>query len=147
MNKYEEFTKCLKIGQIFEKKAQAKLIEYHKNKYKLLHENDTFEYDFLLSNGKYYEVKYCSMINCNNTIFLETISNNKPSGINTTKANYYIFVIKQKSKNIFINNVSLLFIKIKVKHLIKIIEKNLFCNYYKDDLKQSFLIEIDTLKQ
>ena len=94
MSKYEynNFRKCLKIGKIFEKKAQLKIVEYYKNKYVVDHENDTYEYD-LLSNGKCYEVKYCSLSNGSNTILLETVAFGKPSGINKTKANYSIFVI------------------------------------------------------
>ena len=53
MSDFSNFKKCLKIGQIFERKAQIKIIEYYKNKYKLLHEIDIFEYNFLLSNNKH----------------------------------------------------------------------------------------------
>ena len=102
MSDYLLFKKCLKIGQIFEKKAQLKIIEYYKNKYHVDHENDNSEYDFMLSNGKYYEVKYCSLSNCYNTIFLETVAFGRPSGINKTKANYYIFVINCKDGLLFI---------------------------------------------
>ena len=49
---YSDFKKCLKIGQIFERKAQLKICEYYKNKYFVDHENDTYEHDFMLSNGK-----------------------------------------------------------------------------------------------
>jgi hypothetical protein len=91
-NGYDNSRKFLKIGKIFEKKAQLKICEYYKNKYHVVNENDTYEYDFMLSNDKYYEVKYCSLNNGSNIIFLETVAFKKPSGINTTKANCYIFV-------------------------------------------------------
>jgi hypothetical protein len=141
MSKYEydNFRKCLKIGKIFEKKAQTKLIEHYKNKYTVVHENDTYEYDFMLSNDKYYEVKYCSLNNGYNTIFLETVAFKKPSGINTTKANYYIFVINCQD--------GLLYVKIKVKNLIKIIKKSLFSRYFRDDKKEGYVIQIDIIKQ
>jgi hypothetical protein len=138
-NEYDNFRKCLKIGKIFEKKAQLKICEYYKNKYHVVNENDNYEYDFMLSNGKYYEVKYCSLNNGYNTIFLETVAFNKPSGINTTKANYYIFVINCQD--------GLLYIKIKVKNLIKIITKNLYCKYFKDEKKEGYVIQIDIIKQ
>jgi len=48
MSDYSDFKKCLKIGQIFERKAQFKICEYYKNKYFVDHENDTYEYDFML---------------------------------------------------------------------------------------------------
>jgi hypothetical protein len=104
MSDYLLFKKCLKIGQIFERKAQLKICEYYKNKYFVDHENDTYEYDFMLSNNIYYEVKYCSLSNGYNTIFLETVAFNKPSGINKTKANYYIFVINCKDELIVHKN-------------------------------------------
>jgi hypothetical protein len=139
MSDYSDFKKCLKIGQIFEKKAQQKIMNYYKNKYHVVHENDNYEYDFLLSNGKTYEIKYCSLSNGSNTIFLETVAFKKPSGINTTKANYYIFVINC--------NDGLLFIKIKVKNLLRIIKKNLFSRYFRDDKKEGYVIQIDIIKQ
>ena len=61
MSDYSDFKKCLKIGQIIEKKAQLKIIEFYINKCHVEHENDTYEYDFKSSNEKTYEVKYCSL--------------------------------------------------------------------------------------
>jgi len=124
MNDYSDFKKCLKIGKTFEKKAQLKICEYYKNKYFVDHENDNYEYDFKLSNGKTYEVKYNSISNGYSTIFLETSAFSKPSGINKTKANYYIFVINCKDE--------LLYIKIKVKYSIKQLTKELYCHYFRD---------------
>ena len=86
----------------------------------------------MLSNDKYYEVKYCSLNNGSNTIFLETVAFGKPSGINKTKANYYIFVINCQG--------GLLFIKIKVKNLMKIITKEFYCKYFKDSKKEGYVI-------
>ena len=63
----------------------------------------------------------------------ETVTFKKPSGINTTKANYYIFVINCLD--------GALYIKIKVKNLIKIITKELYCKYFKDDNKEGYVIE------
>ena len=54
MSDYSDFIKCLKIGQIIEKKAQLKIIEFYKNKCHVEHENDTYEYDFKSSNEKTY---------------------------------------------------------------------------------------------
>jgi hypothetical protein len=116
-----------------------KICEHYKNKYYVDHENDTYEYDFMLSNGKTYEVKYSSLSNGYNTIFLETVAFNKPSGINKTKANYYIFVINCSD--------GLLFVKIKLKNLLKIIKKKLFSRYFKDDKKEGYIIDILILKQ
>jgi hypothetical protein len=139
MSDYSQFKKCLIIGNVFEKKAQFKLVQYYKNKYHVVNENDTYEYDFLLSNGRYYEVKFCSLSNGYDTIFLECVAFNKPSGINITKADYYIFVINSSD--------GLLFIKIRVKNLIKIIKKELFSRYFRDDKKEGYVIQIDIIKQ
>jgi hypothetical protein len=139
MSDYSDFKKSLKIGKIFEKKAQLKIVEYYKNKYFIVNENDTYEYDFMLSNGKTYEVKYCSLSNGYNTIFLETVAFCRPSGIYKTTANYYIFVINCTD--------GLLYIKIKVKNLLRIIKKNLFSRYFKDIKKQGYIIDIDIIKQ
>jgi hypothetical protein len=139
MSDYFNFQKCLKIGQVFEKKAQQKIMNYYKKKYHVVHENDTYEYDFMLSNDKYYEVKYCSLNNGYNTIFLEAVAFKKPSGINTTKANYYIFVINCQD--------GLLYIKIKVKNLFKIITKEFYCKYFKDDKKEGYVIETKIIQQ
>ena len=119
------------------KKVQLTICEYYKHKYYV--ENDTYEYDFKLSNGKTYQIKYNSLTNGYNTIFLETMAFGKPSGINKTKANYYIFVINYKD--------GLLFLKIKTKNLIKIIKKSLFSRYFKDDKKQGYVIQIDVVKK
>ena len=53
MNDYSDFKKCLKIGQLFDKKAQIIIIEYYKGKYYVVCENNTNEYDFKLSNYSY----------------------------------------------------------------------------------------------
>ena len=42
MSDYLDFKKCLKIGQIFEKQ---KIMNYYENKYHVVLENDTYEYD------------------------------------------------------------------------------------------------------
>jgi hypothetical protein len=139
MTDYSDFKKCLKIGQIFERKAQLKICEYYKNKYFIVNENDNYEYDFLLSNWKTYEVKYNSLSNGYSTIFLENVAFGKPSWINTTKANYYIFVINC--------NDGLLFLKIKIKNLIKIITKELYCKYFKDSKIEGYVIQVDIIKQ
>ena len=43
----------VKIGQLFDKKAQIIIIEYYKGKYYVVCENNTNEYDFKLSNYSY----------------------------------------------------------------------------------------------
>jgi hypothetical protein len=65
-------------------------IEYVKEEI-FLKFNNNDEYD-LLTNKFKYEVKTDSNYIKFNSVFCEFLSNNKKSGINTTKANFYIFV-------------------------------------------------------
>jgi hypothetical protein len=111
MNDYSDLQKCL-INY---------LTNYNnwvlQGKYYVVCENNTNKYEFKLSYNKLYEVKYCSLSNCE-TVFLETCVFGKHSGINTTKANYYIFVTKNKENiNMFVKNKmlnNLMFITISI---------------------------------
>jgi hypothetical protein len=141
------FHQCLKLGQAVEKKAQIQLCNYYNNKYTVTNEYNDNKFDFKMSNNKTYEVKYCSQSNCGDTVFLETLCNGKPSDINTTQSDYYIFIIRKRNKNIFLTNDVFLFVNIKVKRLIKIIEKANFCKYYTDSKKEGYIIDVDIIKK
>ena len=51
----------------------------------------------LLSDGTKVEVKFDRMANITGNLFVEVYYNGKASGISTTKANYWIFKIEEKS--------------------------------------------------
>ena len=67
--------------------------------------NHNHKYDIKTNKGKY-EIKTDSNYIKYNSVFCEFMSNNKPSGIETTKENYYIFVcpnnILYKKNQIFV---------------------------------------------
>lgn len=57
----------------------------------------------LFTNGGKIEVKYDRKAHETGNLFVEVISRDKPSGISTTKANYWIFVIDKRQYAIIIN--------------------------------------------
>ena len=85
---YEFFKENLKKFQPFEEEA-GKLIEKHKN-VTILSYNNNNEYDFITSDNIKYEVKAEPMSLKTNNYFIEYHGYGKQSGINATKAEYYI---------------------------------------------------------
>lgn len=57
----------------------------------------------VFSDGRKLEIKYDRMAHLTGNIFVEVYSRGKASGISTTKANYWIFVIDKKDCSIIIN--------------------------------------------
>lgn len=57
----------------------------------------------IFSDGKKIEVKYDRMAHITGNIYVEFESRGKPSGIATSKANYWIFVIDKKDYAIIVN--------------------------------------------
>jgi hypothetical protein len=93
-------------------------------------------FNFQLSNGKYYEVKYDNKASTTGNIFIENVQFNKPSGIDITKADYYIIVLN--STNYF-NIEKYLFLKFGTSKLRKLIKKELYYKYYVDHNKSGYL--------
>ena len=130
MSPQQFFKKDLAFGKIYEQKAIKKLINIG---YKLIKTNDTYKYDFkaeteegIINN---YEVKTTKK-ECP-TIFIEFDNcKGKPTGISTTKANFYIFVEVSKNdanyENYYIISVDKLN-KIIINHPLRI-SKNYFNN-------------------
>ena len=147
MSDYSNFKKCLKFGKAYELKAQQKIMNYYKNKYKIKEVCNDNKYDFVLSNGKSYEVKVNRKAYENGHIFIENKAFNKASGISVTHATYYIIVLlKMISFNMFQKpKLSEIFLKISVNKIKKLILKGNFTKYYEDDIKSGYLITIDTI--
>ena len=144
---YKDFQKSLKIGQIYETKAQKQLIIYYKNKYNIAHTCDNNKYDFKMSNNKTYEVKADLTAHKTGFIFIEDTAFNKQSGITITKADYYIIIIIVSSGSIFTGiTFNELYLKISVKRLKKLITKKKYFRYYEDSFKSGYLFEIATIK-
>jgi hypothetical protein len=57
----------------------------------------------LLSDGRKVEVKFDRMAHLTGNLFVEVYSRGKASGISTTKANYWIFRIQEKSYALIVN--------------------------------------------
>jgi hypothetical protein len=57
----------------------------------------------IFSNGGKVEVKFDRMAHLTGNLFVEVYSRGKASGISTTKANYWIFLIEEKSYALIVN--------------------------------------------
>jgi hypothetical protein len=143
MTSYDKFNILLKIGQAIEIKAQQKILSYYDNKYTITEICNNYRYDFMLSNGDAYEIKFDRLACKTNNIFVEVIQFNKNSGLLTTKAKYYVFVIENLNKNLFTTQESnLLYYRIKVKKLKKLIKKQLYFKVYHDNDKTGYLFNL-----
>lgn len=134
----ENFIKLLELGELWEERAITELIKYYNNKYVLNSRCKDFRYDFILSNGIKYEVKFDGMSLQTGNIFIEFKQSNKLSGISITNAKYYIIISP-------INNKEPYFIKIKVKILKKLIIDNKFHRVYDDGKKSGYLFKLDDI--
>ena len=85
---YQQFMENLKKFQPYEVEAAQKIEKL--NKVKVINFNDDNKYDFLTSDNLKYEVKTEPASIKTNNFFIEFLGYNKPSGITTTEANYYI---------------------------------------------------------
>ena len=83
-----QFKKDLELGQKYETEAQKKIID--KFNVNILNECNNYKYDFRCSNGFKYEVKTDLISNITGNFFIEILSHQQPSGIQTTHAHYYI---------------------------------------------------------
>jgi len=117
MCKTEDFISDLKLGQYYEdkyiEKRNFKNVHHPKSRYFI-------DYDIKdLTTDVTYEVKADRKARGTKHLFVEFECSGKDSGINATKADYWIHFITEE--NIY---ESKKFIKIKVKKLIKKINKN-----------------------
>ena len=135
---FKQFMKDLKIGQLYEKIAIEHIIKYYKDKYQLIETNDDSRYDFILSNNKTYEVKALLKVYMYQNIFIEYMAFKKPSGIQLTCANFYVFVLIDKGqvKQIIIISTS------KLKRLIS---ENKYIKNYIDELKAGYIFNLQFL--
>lgn len=138
-NYYEKtFKPLLKIGLEFEKQAQELIIKHFNYKYSLKSICDNNAYDFELTNGIKYEVKGDIKATLTNNIYIEYLQFDKPSGISTTEAHYYIIIVPNKC--------NLLIDVIKLKHLIE--TKQYFKVFYPNQYNNftcGYLFKLDKL--
>jgi hypothetical protein len=133
----KEFIPKLKIGQIWEKQAIAKINEYYDNKFVLLHTLNTNEYDFKLSNNIKYEVKFDGYSLKTGNIFIEFLQFNKDSGITITKADYYIIILP---------NIINKYLLVDVLELNFLIITNQYKSIYTDKFKSGYLFDISIIQ-
>ena len=87
-NSYLFFLKQLKKYQKYEVLAADKVCIF--NDVNIINYNEDKKYDFLTSDNLKYEVKADEYSLKSGNFFIEFYGYNKPSGITTTEANYYI---------------------------------------------------------
>ena len=87
-NSYLFFLKQLKKYQKYEVLAADKICIL--NDVNIINYNEDNKYDFLTSDNLKYEVKADEYSSKSGNFFIEFYGYNKPSGITTTEANYYI---------------------------------------------------------
>lgn len=81
------FKQLLGVGQGYENIC----IKYYETKgYICTERPENHIYDFKLDNNETYEVKYDRMNNKTKNYYIEFLQNKKPSGIQTTKADFHI---------------------------------------------------------
>jgi len=100
----------------------------------------------MLSNGDAYEIKIDRLACKTNNIFVEIIQFNTNSGLLITEAKYYVFVIEGLSKILFtVKESNLLYYRIKVKKLKKLIRKQLYLKVYHDNDKTGYLFNLQLI--
>lgn len=92
MNKKIFYEKFVKPFEQYELEASKRISDKFKVDILNLfdYENNRNKYDFVDSNGFKYEVKYDKVSNLTGKFYIEFISYGKSSGIDATKADYYI---------------------------------------------------------
>lgn len=90
------FYRDLTFGIKYEDIAINEYIEY--DKYERPSEADRLYYDFLINDTIRYEIKADRLSYKTNNLCIELFNNNKLSGLNSTKADYYIYFIINNDK-------------------------------------------------
>ena len=125
----ETFKPLLDIGQHFEQLAIGRIIKYyHYNSSVQVQRDNTNELDIEINNIKY-EIKTDIKAVQTSNLFVEFICNAKPSGIITTKANYYIFVIPYSTPMYILIDVLELEFLISTEQFERIFQPNIFNNF------------------
>ena len=130
-NRYfnETFKPLLDIGQHFEQLAISRILKYYNyNPSIQVIRDNTNEYDIDINNIKY-EIKTDIKAVQTSNIFVEFVCNAKPSGIITTKANYYIFVIPYSAPMYILIDVLELEFLISTQQFERIFQPNMYNNF------------------
>jgi len=97
-----------KLYKAIEKEQQAQDLICNKFNVVIVDVPCNNKYDFLTSDGVKYEVKNDKRATLTGNYFIEYIQNDKPSGIKTTDANYYILITDNKILLISVDSIKML---------------------------------------
>ena len=128
---YHQFIENLKKFQPYEVEAAQRIEKL--NNVKVINFNNDNKYDFVTSDNLKYEVKTEPASLKTNNFFIEFLGYNKPSGISTTEADYYII---SDTINYYLISVSSL----------KILLENARIITTKDKLTYGYLIKTQLIK-
>lgn len=135
MTSRTHFLKCLKLGQIYEAKAEAKIegktiIKADDSNYK------KYKFDFQKEDGLKYEIKFDDASKLTNNCFIEfTDMKGRDSGLNITEANFYIIICGKDEE----------FLKIE-SDVLKILCEKAHIRHAKDS-SRGYIIPIRILKK
>jgi hypothetical protein len=128
--------------QIWENVAIERIVSYLDGKYYLKHTNNDYRYDFELSSGKRYEVKFDAKASETGNVYVEFLQFNKNSGIRTTQADFYIIIIPRKVTLFLLVSVTDIEQLIKSEMYKRIIQPN-STNYY----TAGYIFDVELIKQ
>ena len=138
------FYHLLELGEHYEQLTQETFFKKFKNK-RLITNCNNFKYDFKVITTKTekitkYEVKTDFKVQYTNNLFIEYLQSNKPSGIQTTKAKYYIFCCIDDDKTEILE-----FIVISVKNIKEMITYNRYNSIYKTFNYSGYIFDKDII--
>ena len=112
------FYKELKESQIYEKLAAKKICV--KNHVEIDHFCENYKDDFQTSDGLKYELKHDKASVVTGNFFIEYASNDNPSGITSTQANFYIINSNNEYYLIDVEKIKLMINEKKCKKIVHV---------------------------
>jgi len=134
--KYGNFKQDLLLGQKYEKLAQIAVIEWLNQGLEVIEERNDNLYDFKLSNGSTYEVKYDRMCSQTGNLYVETQSHSRMAGLSVCQADYYIFAVGEFKTKFYI---------IKTDELKQMIIDDKYFRIHSDYSKVGYLFKLDVI--
>lgn len=120
---YTNFLKQLEIGKEQEQEAINRITRnYH---VQLVEQLNNSDYDFKTSDGKTYEVKFDQKSTITNNFFIEYHGFAKKTGIDITRAKYYIIT---DGTNYY---------KLRTRHIKTLIKNNKYFSYTMNDISKT----------
>ena len=130
------FKQDLALGQLYEKKAQDALILHLDCDVSVTEERNDNLYDFKLSNGFSYEVKFDRMCSHTGNIYIETASHRRLAGLSVSKADFYIFAIGDRDTKFYMIGTAI---------LKKMIDDDEYTRIHDDCSKTGYIFKLQTI--